>query len=122
MNEGIRFSRTKSVFRPLASKRRCPATKHILADTAFVTSPHGFLVAVKLLLVRKFVQKRMRHKRLQLDRCASAPRCDNVPDGVLFIMLKRALLNRMLLPLLLLLFLPTILLAGPTNAIFCSLR
>ena len=94
MNRRNRIRRMEKIVRPPVSRRCSLAVNDPLASDAFVTSPRGILLAVKLLLVRKFVERRMGQKRVQLESCPSVAQSGSVPDGVLFVMLKRGLLKR----------------------------
>ena len=94
LNRRNRIRRMEKIVRPPVSRRCSLAVNDPLASDAFVTSPRGILLAVKLLLVRKFVERRMGQKRVQLESCPSVAQSGSVPYGVLFIMLKRGLLKR----------------------------
>lgn len=94
MNRRNRTRRLEKIVQPPVSRRCNLALNDPFAGTAFVASPRGILLAVKLLLVRKFVERRMDEKRVQLESCPSVLPVNNVAGSVLFITPKRGLLKR----------------------------
>jgi len=90
----LRSQLSRRARRSLGS-RPCRHATAFPEDGMFVAAGSGVLLPVKWLWIKRFVEKRIDHKRWQLETCRSAQHRNGVPDGILFSILKRALLKRM---------------------------